>query len=68
MLMIKIRYVLQLSMLSKVFGTITKVSSMGYSRMFAPPNYWWNAGEAFGGLVDFTLTVNLTILHWKIDL
>ncbi|AOW27106.1 mannan endo-1,6-alpha-mannosidase [Candida albicans L26] len=21
--------------------------------MFAPPNYWWNAGEAFGGLVDF---------------
>ena len=32
MLMIKIRYVLQLSMLSKVFGTITKVSSMGYSR------------------------------------
>ncbi|KAI5964716.1 DFG5 [Candida pseudojiufengensis] len=21
--------------------------------MFAPPNYWWNAGEAFGGLVDY---------------
>jgi len=21
--------------------------------MFAPPNYWWNAGEAFGGIVDY---------------
>ncbi|KAI3402394.2 DFG5 [Candida oxycetoniae] len=21
--------------------------------MFAQPNYWWNAGEAFGGLVDY---------------
>lgn len=21
--------------------------------MFASPNYWWNAGEAFGGLIDY---------------
>lgn len=21
--------------------------------MFSPPNYWWNAGEAFGGLLDY---------------
>ncbi|ODV79644.1 glycoside hydrolase family 76 protein [Suhomyces tanzawaensis NRRL Y-17324] len=25
----------------------------GVVGMFAPPNYWWNAGEAFGGLVDY---------------
>ncbi|KAK6197081.1 cell wall mannosidase [Scheffersomyces amazonensis] len=25
----------------------------GVVGMFAPPNYWWNAGEAFGGLLDY---------------
>ena len=28
--------------------------------MFAPPNYWWNAGEAFGGIVDFYTFCNST--------
>ncbi|RLV93659.1 Mannan endo-16-alpha-mannosidase DFG5 [Spathaspora sp. JA1] len=25
----------------------------GVVGMFAQPNYWWNAGEAFGGLIDY---------------
>ncbi|KAK6461073.1 mannan endo-1,6-alpha-mannosidase DCW1 precursor [Scheffersomyces coipomensis] len=25
----------------------------GVVGMFAAPNYWWNAGEAFGGLLDY---------------
>lgn len=38
--------------------------------MFASPNYWWNAGEAFGGLVDYFTycdSDNSTLEKWIYD-
>ncbi|EMG51122.1 DFG5 Mannan endo-1 [Candida maltosa Xu316] len=42
----------------------------GVVGMFAPPNYWWNAGEAFGGLIDyytFCDPTNDTLKQWLYD-
>ncbi|KAG7664088.1 uncharacterized protein J8A68_002412 [[Candida] subhashii] len=39
----------------------------GVVGMFAQPNYWWNAGEAFGGLLDyytFCDNKNTTLEGW----
>ncbi|KAI5957498.1 DFG5 [Candida theae] len=38
--------------------------------MFASPNYWWNAGEAFGGFVDYFTycdSDNKTLEKWIYD-
>ncbi|KAG7664087.1 uncharacterized protein J8A68_002411 [[Candida] subhashii] len=37
---------------------------------FMPPNYWWNAGEAWGGLVDYYTycdNQNETLRQWIFD-
>lgn len=42
----------------------------GVVGMFAAPNYWWNAGEAFGGLVDYYTFCdpdNSTLEGWIYD-
>nr|WCU24493.1 Dfg5 [Candida metapsilosis] len=42
----------------------------GVVGMFASPNYWWNAGEAFGGLVDYYSycdSGNSTLKQWIYD-
>lgn len=42
----------------------------GVIGMFASPNYWWNAGEAFGGLVDYysyCASDNDTLKQWIYD-
>ncbi|CUM63416.1 uncharacterized protein PRCAT00000991001 [Priceomyces carsonii] len=38
--------------------------------MFSAPNYWWNAGEAFGGLLDYYILCdkdNSTLKKWISD-